>query len=60
MLYAKDKDGKLRSFTMDDDNADLGQVSTFDKQKAVKMTALQEAGLELKGAVVCCLDGGKV
>lgn len=62
MLYAKDKNGELRGFTMDDPSADLGQVSSHDAQKATKMTALQETSGEmvLVGAVLCCLDGGKV
>lgn len=61
MLYAKDKNGELRWFTMDDPSADLEQVSSHDAQKATKMTALQETRGEmvLVGAVLCCLDGGK-
>ena len=59
MIYAKDNKGKLRQFTMDDPLADVEQVSTKDKVLACKMTAYQEAGLILEGAVLAVIDGGK-
>lgn len=58
MIYAKDTTGKLRAFTLGNGETDVEQVSTFEKARAVKMTVLQEAGLKLKGAVLCLIQGG--
>lgn len=58
MIYAKDNTGTLRVFTLGTDETDVEQVSTLEKVMSVKMTVLQEAGMELKGAVLCLIQGG--
>ena len=60
MIYAKDNTGKLRTFSVGNPEGDLEQVSTFDKAKALKMTALQEANIKLEGAALSLIVGGKV
>ena len=57
MIYAKDTTGTLRAFTLGTDETDIEQVSTMGKVMSVKMTVLQEAGLNLKGAVLCLIRG---
>lgn len=58
MIYAKDTTGTLRAFTLGTDETDIEQVSTLEKVISVKMTVLQEECLNLKGAVLCLIQGG--
>lgn len=58
MIYAKDTTGVLRVFTLGTDETDVEQVSTLEKVMSVKMTVLQEADMELKGAGLCLIQGG--
>ena len=59
MIYAKDKDGKLRSFTTDCDKMDLQDVSSHGNVQNLKFIAQKEAGLVLEGAVLKVIGGGK-
>lgn len=58
MIYAKDTTGTLIAFTLGTDETDIEQVNTLEKVMSVKMTVLQEAGMKLKGAVLCLIQGG--
>ena len=53
MIYAKDTNGKLRSFTTDCPNENLEAISTFDKVEALKREFFDETKSMLTGAVLC-------